>query len=410
MEKKQENTEKMTEQDSSIENLRKYIEEGVVSKLQSGFTETKHGLDEVKNSLEFAHKSIERIELDLQIERKEKQELKKKLEILEGENTVLHSELKKLKDRVIDQENRNRRNNLEFEGVLEDPGETNVILENKIKSLLQKKVGIQLGPYDIDRCHRIGPPAQGRLRTVIVRFLCYKQREEVWRGRTKLKGTNVYVNESFAPETKAKRRVLTPYLMAARKQEVKASLVVDKLRIEKTTYKNVKDIPNQYSPIHTQFEGDTVLFYGKNSPLSNFHSCNFTIRGDKYSSVEQYYQSQAAGYFGDDQTKELILSLKDPAEIKRASKGIQGFNRADWYQQRAVQVMQEALHAKFTQNPDLASYLKDTGDRALAEASPYDLFWGTGVSIWAKDAGDATKWRGDNQLGSLLVDIRGSLK
>ena len=160
MENKQENTPKMTEQDSSIEILRKYIEDGVVSKLQTGFTETKHGLDEVKNSLEFAHKSIERIELDLQIERKEKQEVHK-LEILEGENTVLHSELKKLKNRVIDQENRNRRNNLEFEGVLEDPGETNVILENKIKSLLQKKVGIQLGPYDIDLCHRIGPPAQG---------------------------------------------------------------------------------------------------------------------------------------------------------------------------------------------------------------------------------------------------------
>ena len=48
----------MTEKESSIENLRKYIEEGVVSKLQSGFTETKHGLDEVKNSLEFTHKSI----------------------------------------------------------------------------------------------------------------------------------------------------------------------------------------------------------------------------------------------------------------------------------------------------------------------------------------------------------------
>jgi len=364
----------------------------------------------VKKSLEFAHKSIERIELDLQIERKEKQDLKKKLEILESENTVLNSELRKLKERVIDQENRNRRNNLEFDGVLEDPGETNAILESKIKALLEKKMGIQLGPYDIDRCHRIGPSVQGRLRTVIVRFLCYKQREEIWNGRTKLKGTNIYINESFAPETKAKRRALTPYLMAARKKEVRATLIVDKLRIEKSIYKSVKDIPKEYSPIHTQFEGETVVFYGKNSPLSNFHSCNFTIKGDKYSSVEQYYQSQAASYFGDEHTKMVILSQKDPTEIKRASKGIQGFNREEWQQGRALEVMREALHAKFAQNADLATYLKDTEDRVLAEASPYDLFWGTGLSIWAKDASDSTKWKGKNHLGKILMDIRASLK
>ena len=42
--------------------------------------------------------------------------------------------------------------------------------------------------------------------------------------------------------------------------------------------------------------------------------------------------------------------------------------------------------AKFSENEELEQYLKNTGTKELAEANVNDKFWGTGLSIWSKDA------------------------
>ena len=164
----------------------------------------------------------------------------------------------------------------------------------------------------------MGPKGQAKARTEIVRFLSYKQRQEIWIKRSQLHGTNIFVNESFSPETKAKRRELLPYMMAARKSGANASFVVDKLRVEGKLYKNSGDIPEEFTPIHTKYEGDVVVFYNRRSPFSNFHPTQIKINGYTYSSVEPYSQAEAADFFGDDYTKTTILTQKDPAEHKRS--------------------------------------------------------------------------------------------
>jgi len=222
---------------------------------------------------------------------------------------------------------------------------------------------------------------------------------EIWNGRRKLQGSSVFVSESFAAETKAKRRELQPYMMAARKSGSNASLVVDKLRVEKIIYKNTADIPKEFTPIHTRREGNAVVFYSRNAPLSNFYPSPIKIQGYTYSSVEQYYQAEVAKFYGDENTRRAILTQKDPAEHKRSSKAIKGLDRQQWHETRALSVMREALEAKFTQHEDLATKLKETEDDIIGEASSYDTFWGIGLPLWSKDIGATANWTGENQLG-----------
>ena len=65
--------------------------------------------------------------------------------------------------------------------------------------------------------------------------------------------------------------------------------------------------------------------------------------------------------------------------------------------------------AKFTQNEELAKFLKNTGDKDIGKANKFDQFWGTGVSLWDNEAGKKGTWKGDNHLGKLLMDVRSSL-
>jgi ribA/ribD-fused uncharacterized protein len=69
-------------------------------------------------------------------------------------------------------------------------------------------------------------------------------------------------------------------------------------------------------------------------------------------------------------------------------------------------VMHDAVLAKFNQNENLKTFLLQTGTNTLAEASPYDRYWGTGLRIGDKDAFNITKWTGANKLGHILEEIR----
>ncbi len=72
--------------------------------------------------------------------------------------------------------------------------------------------------------------------------------------------------------------------------------------------------------------------------------------------------------------------------------------RKDWESVK-VQVMREALRAKFTQHEDLQELLLSTGDAKLVEHTANDHYWG-----------DGGNGRGDNMLGRLLMQLRKQLR
>jgi ribA/ribD-fused uncharacterized protein len=112
--------------------------------------------------------------------------------------------------------------------------------------------------------------------------------------------------------------------------------------------------------------------------------------------VEHYYQ--AMKFPQDPAWQEEIRMAGTPARAKKMGLSNEHPVRGDWEAVRD-RVMKKALRAKFVQNPGLLARLQKTGDRRLEEASPGDLYWGTGV-----------RGNGRNRMGELLMELRTELK
>ncbi len=72
--------------------------------------------------------------------------------------------------------------------------------------------------------------------------------------------------------------------------------------------------------------------------------------------------------------------------------------RRDW-ESAKVNVMREAVLAKFTQHDELQKLLLATGDAKIIEHTANDDYWG--------DGGDG---KGRNMLGQILMDVRNQLR
>ena len=82
----------------------------------------------------------------------------------------------------------------------------------------------------------------------------------------------------------------------------------------------------------------------------------------------------------------------------------------DNWQEMAPKVMEKGLLAKFTQNASLKNCLVNNTASEIAEASPYDRYWGIGLRIGDQDTHNKLKWKGENQLGNLLKKVKSELK
>ena len=205
--------------------------------------------------------------------RQELTESKKQYHELEKKYVCLH-------EKIIEQENYSRRDNLVFEGVKEQPNEDlQYIMTNLFREMeVDKPERIQ-----VVRCHRLKySPLNPK--PIIIRFGWFQDRQRVWDKRFNLKGKNVFVKENFAPETEAKRRIFYPIMKAARQQAdiKKCTLTHDgKLVLNSQVYtvNDLHKLPNNLKPeaLCEQHGENAVVFFGRHSPLSNFYPARFQI-------------------------------------------------------------------------------------------------------------------------------------
>ncbi|XP_065684369.1 uncharacterized protein LOC136096731 [Hydra vulgaris] len=93
-----------------------------------------------------------------------------------------------VKDKLAELEDRSRRNNLRFNGVEESENESWEDSEKKIQEVLKSKFGFT-NNLEIERAHRTGKKEKGvkKNRTIIVKFLNYKEKNAVFEKFIKLK-------------------------------------------------------------------------------------------------------------------------------------------------------------------------------------------------------------------------------
>jgi ribA/ribD-fused uncharacterized protein len=141
-----------------------------------------------------------------------------------------------------------------------------------------------------------------------------------------------------------------------------------------------------------------IQFYGTSEAygaFSNFAAFPISIGGKTWPTSEHYFQAQKFVGTGHE---EAIRKVSSPMIAARMGRDRKKPLRADWEQVK-LDVMREALRAKFTQHADLRKLLIETGRAELVEHSKKDRFWG--------DGGDGS---GRNMLGKLLMELRAALE
>lgn len=156
-------------------------------------------------------------------------------------------------------------------------------------------------------------------------------------------------------------------------------------------------------------DGKRIILYNSCwHPFGNFHTAPFSVDGTCHRTVEHFYQSEKARYFKDFNQQQRILSAWSPLAAKRLGGLIESYDPDRW-NDVAYQVMVHGVREKVRQNKDIEEMLVMTGDALIAEASPYDFYWGIGKDHHAPDVHDYTKWRGFNAMGAILMKLRDEL-
>ncbi len=339
--------------------------------------------------------------------------------ILRQTVTNLALTTRRLNEQVISQENYSRKDNLLIHGLAESQNEDTLEIVTKIL----EKAGLE-NPRSllIAACHRLGKfrKGEGKPRSVIVRFVRRKDRDTVFQKLVTAKIDHVRVSHDLAELTLLRRNRLLPVYIEAKKSAGKsAKLVEDRLIIhgKEYTLETLNKLPPELSPdkLSSKTEGGVMAFFSGLHPLSNFSPGLFNVKGINFPTSEHYYQYAKSVTLGDAATAAEILAEPDPALAKRLGDKVE--RDAKEHNSSALQVwtkeredhMLAGLLSKFSQNPALAKYLLDTKETVLAEASPSDRYWGTGVSLRLDDACKSSSWTGSNRLGVLLQRVRSDL-
>ena len=153
---------------------------------------------------------------------------------------------------------------------------------------------------------------------------------------------------------------------------------------------------------HTKISINQVSFFTRHGPFSNMFNSPFSVNGELFLCMEQFYVITKARYFGRFDLVPRLFQIVDPIQMKRTT----AFLSSDLWRSNAVELILPGLAAKFSQNYVLSELLKGIGDRHIVEASPNDLFWGVGLGLNHPHLEVPSRHRGQNMMGQCLSRVK----
>lgn len=179
----------------------------------------------------------------------------------------------------------------------------------------------------------------------------------------------------------------------------------------------ISSVQEIITQISAGWQPEYIFFWGHrprdNQPigkwcLSQWFPAPFVIDNVTYPSAEHFMMAEKARLFGDQTTLAQILAAPHPGAAKALGRQVQGFDDILWAAQR-FDIVVRGNQAKFAQNEALKSYLRNTNEKILVEASPTDTIWGIGLAETDRRIYDPRQWRGSNLLGFVLMKVRALL-
>ena len=125
-------------------------------------------------------------------------ELKDLLKEKDHKIKQLQKQVSELENKADGLEQYSRRNSLRIFGIKEKEFENPVDVALKI---INDEMGLEMKTDSLDRVHRVGKkPTNGSSRSLLVKFTTYRDRDKVFRNRSRLKNAEtgrIYVNEDL---------------------------------------------------------------------------------------------------------------------------------------------------------------------------------------------------------------------
>lgn len=143
--------------------------------------------------------------------------------------------------------------------------------------------------------------------------------------------------------------------------------------------------------------------------FSQWWLSSFEVNDVTYKTAEHWMMAKKAELFKDQEILEKIIKCNSPAEAKKLGRKVRNYDDKIWLENRFEIVKKGNFH-KFSQNPDLKTFLLNTNDRVIVEASPVDPIWGIGMASDHTEALNPEKWKGLNLLGFALMEVRDELR
>ena len=221
--------------------------------------------------------------------REEISKLKGEVEPLKHRVSELVCENTNMKEEIIQLQCYDRKDNLKFFGIQEEPYETKIDCKRTILNILRNS-NIKLHPKGIENAYRIGPKQRNRSRPIVIKMF-HAEEKELLLGKSEhiWYCTGIRIEEDFPPSIEADRKLLKPILKAANKKidqngiKYRASLRLNKLNINGTTYttKTMNKLPTALNPeqISTPTDGKTTAFFTGSSPFSNHFIADQIVEG-----------------------------------------------------------------------------------------------------------------------------------
>lgn len=351
------------------------------------------------------------IAADIEDLKSKNQSLESTVESQQCEIQMLKNELEKVKLAQLNDQARSMRSNLIFENLNIEKGED---IEASLRTMLTTELEIKdTSQIIIERVHFLYQPSdRNRKPPIVAKFLCFKDKDRIWKSKSKLKDnkSKVFIREQFPMEIENNRRQIMPVFFEAKRFDNTTYMVKDEIRFRSGVYtvqtidKLLAQLPDRGQRVGMRIQNNVCEFLGKYCPLSNFYRCTFDMDGKRYSCVEQGYQAAKAEYYGRADLVESVMTTEDPRMMKRYGDEIRD---RDWITSgTAKETMCRLLRAKFDQCELPQEALKSTGNMTLVEANAHDTYWGAGMSKGNINIGNPQYYKGQNMLGQLMLKIR----
>lgn len=395
------------------------VQDGFVNRLQDfedrvnnmeNLTEKLEGIQELNTSL---HDMLIALAKRVVVMEKERER--------EKENRYTDTMIEELKRQIADLASEVRDKRICISGIKEVKNETPkravVRVLNELSSKYENPTPSQskknrpiISEDDIDIAYRTGKKIGKSPQNIVVHIKWVQTKMKIMSLKKKLiadKQSAYFISEDIPFELRGLRQKIKNINEAAKKLKMDSKIVGNKILLNGKMYTSADldglpdDLLNGAAQIKEVQGG--LAYRGEEAFLSNFHHAAFVLDDHKFVNVEQYYQYKKCLTLGQINMAAKILRTSKPLQAKSLGDKYEDTESDDWMETRS-QCMLNGTVAKFTQNPDLASKLIDTGEKGLYEATT-DKYFGTGIGLGSK-LWLTGRWTGENIAGKICMNVR----